>query len=222
MTRHGTRCALGEVPSSRSGALDIAAGRGPARSVGAPHVPAGRPVCALRQSQSRVVVPRRPGRGRRGWVGLYWPGSPWRSPTGPAASGTGVSAVTSGDVRRPGCSWDPCWSSSCATLQSARRCGPGSRSPTTTSMSSGTGGRPVDGPDERRGRGPAHDGGRTRRSAPAPGPRGEPGPGRGVLRLQTGGIGFHDNGSRTFPDGPPFGPGPFTPSSELGGAWFEP
>ncbi len=41
------------------------------------------------------------------------------------------------------------------------------------------------------------------------------------FHLRNGGIGFHDDGFAHLPDGPPSGPGPFTPSSELGGAWFE-
>ena len=59
--------------------------------------------------------------------------------------------------------------------------GPVRARPRRLRSGSGTGGRPVDGPDERRGRGPAHDGGRTPPDRHLPGPRGEPGPGRGVL-----------------------------------------
>lgn len=41
------------------------------------------------------------------------------------------------------------------------------------------------------------------------------------FHLRNGGIGFHDDGLAHLPDGPPAGTGPFTPSNELGGAWFE-
>lgn len=99
--------------------------------------------------------------------------------------------------------------------------GPVRARPRRLRSGSGTGGRPVDGPDERRGRGPAHDGGRTPPDRHLQGPRGEPGPGRGVLPPTERGYRLSRRRLRAPSRRSPSGPGPFTPSSELGGAWFE-